>query len=354
MTIAVASMELTENSYHFYLQTHTHTQLEFVESLFTSTYAGTFILGIEWVHSEWRVLGSMIVALAFPIGEILLGVIAMFIHDFRNLLRVLYAPGVFFIIYLWIVPESQQWLLVTGRVERAIKVLQKTASMNGKVLSQKSIDMIKLKYSDDSMREMKNQEHPITMTTTTTNSSDMDIVDEKPTPNSSIIQSLSAILKSKTLCLRFMNCCYQFIAASFCYYGLNFSALNIPGVNQYLSFILVVAFEIPGILIAIPLLKYMERRKLMFASLFLTSLLTIVTPLLPKHNNGIAVLISFMLAKTSVSFTYNMVYVFTAEQWPTTTRSTILSSCSMIGRIGSMVAPMTIILVIITTNSFCR
>lgn len=54
----------------------------------TSTYAGTFILGIEWVHTDYRVLGSMIVALAFPIGEILLGVFAMFIHDFRYLLRV--------------------------------------------------------------------------------------------------------------------------------------------------------------------------------------------------------------------------------------------------------------------------
>lgn len=297
-------------------------QLEFVESMGTSTYAGTFILGIEWVHTDYRVIGSMIVALGFPIGELILGIAAMHIHDFRYFLRALYGPGIFFFVYLWIIPESIQWLLCTGRVERAIKILHRTASLNGKVLSQKSIDLIKLKYSTDSVWEVKKQQkqsnqqqrHSITITTTT-KSTNTD-AHENSVANPSTIQTLSTILKSKTLCLRFLNCCYQFVASSFCYYGLNFSALNIPGVNQYISFILIVAFEIPGIFIAIVLLKFMGRRKLMFASLFLTSLLTIVIPLLPEHNS-IIVLISLMLAKTTISFTYNMVYVFTAEQWPT-------------------------------------
>lgn len=313
--------------------TRTRTQLEFIESLGTSTYAGTFILGIEWVHTDYRVLGSMIVALGFPIGEILLGLFAWFIHDFRYLLRALYAPGIFFIIYLWIVPESVQWLLVRGHVERAIKILQRTASMNGKVLSQKSIEMIKLKYSIDSkgaeagekkqppqQQQQQEKRHSITITNgnsnsnTTATTKDPDMNEKTTTTtttvNPSIIQSLSAVFQSKTLCIRFLICCFNFVASSFCYYGMNFSALSIPGVNQYLAFILVVLFEIPGIIIAVPLLKFMERRKLMFASLFLTSLLTIVTPLLPEHNS-IVVLISFMLAKTCISFTYNMVYVYT-------------------------------------------
>lgn len=276
----------------------------------------------------------MIVAIGFPIGEILLGVFAMFIHDFRYLLRALYGPGIFFIIYLWLVPESIQWLLVRGRVERAIKILQRTASMNGKVLSQKSIEMIKLKYSIDSKgveaaaavasektQQEQQKRHSITTTNTTnengngySNTTKVNPnVNEKSTVNPSIIQSLSTIFKSKTLCVRFLICCYFFVSSSFCYYGMNFSALKIPGISGYISFILVVAFEIPGIVIAVPLLKFMKRRHLMFASLFVTSLLTIVTPLLPQYNS-VVVLISLMLAKTSISFTYNMVYIYVAEQ----------------------------------------
>lgn len=261
----------------------------------------------------------------------------MFIHDFRYLLRALYGPGIFFIIYLWIVPESVQWLLVRGRVERAIKILRRTASWNGKVLSQKSIEMIKLKYSIDSkgaeaavasertqqpQQEQQQKSHSITTTTDTTTTNENRNsnttkananMNEKSTVNPSIIQSLSAIFKSKTLFVRFLICCYFFVSSSFCYYGMNFSALKIPGISGYVSFILVVAFEIPGIIIAVPLLKFMKRRQLMFASLFVTSLLTIVTPLLPQYNS-IVVLIAFMLAKTSISFTYNMVYIYVAEQ----------------------------------------
>lgn len=282
----------------------------------------------------------MIVAIGFPMGEILLGVFAMFIHDFRYLLRVLYAPGVFFIIYLWLVPESIQWLLVRGRVERAIKILQRTASMNGKVLSQKSIEMIKLKYSMDTkgmeatasektQQQHQQNRHSITanaMAAPTTHEIEIEnengnidktkvhpIVNEKSTANPSIIHSLSAILKSPRLCVRFLICCYYFVSSSFCYYGMNFSALKIVGISGYVGFIMVVAFEIPAVVIAVPLLKFMKRRQLMFVSLFLTSILTIVTPLLPQYNSTV-VLVAFMLAKTSISFTYNMVYVYVAEQ----------------------------------------
>lgn len=310
-------------------------QLEFLESLGTSTYAGTFVLALEWVSTKHRVLGSMIVAIAFPLGEILLGVVAMYIHDFRYLIRLLYTPGAFLFIYLWIVPESVLWLLVTGRVERAIKILKRTASVNGKNLSEKSIEMIKLKYSKKS--STKNATATDGDTTKTIDNANADVSTESP--------SFFAIFKSKKLSMRFSNCCYQFIVSSFCYYGLNFSALNISGVNQYMSFILVVLFEIPGILIAVPLLKCMERRKLMFGSLLLTSMLTVVTPLVPD-DKSIIVLFSYMLAKASISCTFNMVYVFCAEQWPTNIRSSVLHSCAMVGRIGSIVAPLTIVLVI--------
>lgn len=284
--------------------------MEFFESFGTTTFAGTFTLAIEWVSSRYRVLGSMIVALAFPIGEILLGTMAMYVRDFRYLIRIMYTPGLFFIIYLWIVPESMRWLLVTGRVNRAINILKTTAVVNGKELSQKSVDIIKMKYSiDRNVNGDFNREGS-----------------EKPT--ALIIKSFRSIFASKTLT----------------YYGLSMTALNVPGMNRYTSFIMIVAFEIPGILIAIPLLKRIERRKLMFTWLFMTAVSTIVTTLVPK-DKPLFVLISFMVAKTSISCTFNVVYVFIAELWPTNIRTTVMNFCSMIGRIGSMIAPIVVIMV---------
>lgn len=260
----------------------------------------------------------MIVSIAFPMGEILLGTVAMYVHDFRYVIRILYAPGLLLVIYFWIIPESIRWLLVTGRVDRAIRNLKRTAKINRKELSQKSIQMIKSKYSIEQ------------------NS----VCNENSTKSATIIQTFQSIFKSKSLLGRFLNCCFQFITCCFCLYGLSITALNIPGANRYVSFIYVVAAEIPGVLTAIPLLKRMERRKLLFASFLLTATSIFVTPFIPT-DKSILILIAFMVAKASISCTFNVVYVFCAELWPTNIRTTVLNVCSMIGRIGSMVAPLT-------------
>lgn len=156
--------------------------------------------------------------------------------------------------------------------------------------------------------------------------------------NNSIIQSLKSIFKSKVLLLRFLNNCYQWINCCFCYYGLSLIATQVPGENRYISFIFVVAIEIPGLLIALPLLNRMKRRILLFCALSVTAFATIVTSLVPAENSTI-ILLLFMLGKCSITLAFNSLYVFTAEQWPTNVRTTIMSSCSMIGRTGSMLAP---------------
>lgn len=279
-----------------------------------------YVLALEWVNSKKRVLGSVIVAVSFPLGEILLGVVAMYVHDFRHLIRILYTPGLFLLVYFYIVPESVRWLLVTGRVERAIEILKRTARINGKELSEKSIEMIKITYS----KQLKSELNP----------------SEGNTIDTTILQSLKAIFKSKALFFRFLNNCYQWMNCCFCYYGLSLISLssNVGGGNRYKSFIFVVAIEIPGLLVALPLLNRMNRRILLFSALSVTAFSTILTSWTPTEYSTV-ILLLFMLGKCSITLAFNSLYVFTAEQWPTNVRTTIITSCSMIGRIGSMIAP---------------
>lgn len=61
----------------------------------TCTYAGIYVLAIEWLSSKYLVLGCTMIAVSYAMGELLLGVVAMYIHDFRTLIRVLYTPGLF-------------------------------------------------------------------------------------------------------------------------------------------------------------------------------------------------------------------------------------------------------------------
>lgn len=289
----------------------------FIRSL--GIYKAAFVLGVETVSSKYRALAAGIIAASFPLGGILLGVIAMYVHDILILMRILYGSGLLLIVYIWIAPESVRWLLVTGRVDRAIIVLKRIASVNRKELSTKSIEMITLKYS--SRQNNENDEHE---------SDDKQNIPE----NVSIINVFLTILKSKKLSFRILNGCYQWITCCYCYYGLSLVSIHIPGADRYMSYLLVAIIEFPGALAPIPLSKFIHRKTLLFFSLFLTGIAIIVTPWIPKEHPMI-VLAMFMIGKASITCAFNLLYMYTAEQWPTNARITIMSTCSMIGRIGS-------------------
>lgn len=303
-------------------------QFEFFEAAAgTSVFGGMYILGIEWVSSKYRVLGSTIMAISFPVGEVLLGFAAMYIHNYRYLLRTLYIPGIFIVFYYWLLPESVRWLLIHGHVDRAITILKQTANANGKILSEKTIEVIRLRYSCNNSKKCTSLEK----------------VTNEGRGSPSIAHSILSILKSKKLCIRLVISCFIWMTCCYCYYGLSLISTNIPGENRYISFIIVACVEIPGCM-ALPLLNRMARRKMLSITLILTGFCTLVTPFIPEEHSTI-ILVLFMLGKASITCAFTTVYTFTAEMWPTCIRTTIMNSCSMVARIGSMVAPLTPLLV---------
>lgn len=107
---------------------------------------------------------------------------------------------------------------------------------------------------------------------------------------------------------------------------------------------MVQAVEIPGALLPGLLLNRFGRRKLMFVSLTLSGISAMITPWIPT-DHSIFVLLLSMVGKSSITFALNILYIFTAELWPTNIRTTIMSLCSMTGRIGAIFAPLTALLV---------
>lgn len=56
-------------------------------------------------------------------------------------------------------------------------------------------------------------------------------------------------------------------------------------------------------------------------------------------------LIAYLLGKGCVAMAFGAVYLYTSELFPTSLRHSLLAMCSMIGRIGSILAPQTPLLV---------
>lgn len=190
------------------------------------TYSSAFIIGMELVGPKARVLGGTLLSCSFATGEVILGFIAMHVHNWRTILRIVYTPSILFFAYIWLVPESVRWLITKDRQEEAAAIIVKVSKINNVKLSPATLEMM---YK-------KNEKQ-----------------------NNAKSESLISVFKCKTLLIRLVNCSVCFVTCALIYYGLSLNAVTIAG-NKYLNFILVCVIEIPGFLVVLLVSNRLGRR----------------------------------------------------------------------------------------------
>lgn len=225
----------------------------------------------------------------------ILGVVAMYEREYRDLIRIFCIPGLLIFLYFWIVPESVRWLLATGRIDRAINTLKSIAKLNRRQLSHKSIEMIQLQYSNQNVSSNEKQSTE---------------KDSQQVEAPSVVQSLILVFKSSSLRLRFLSCCFQFAACAFCYFGLGQSSTNIAGANRYISFIIVMGIEIPAnILVQVLLETFQMRRKVVLFTMYVLAAISVIaTSTIPKEYSW-AVLLCFVVGKGAVTIAFTGLYM---------------------------------------------
>lgn len=102
--------------------------------------------------------------------------------------------------------------------------------------------------------------------------------------------------------------------------------------------------EIPSAILTYFLLKSVGRRTAISLNSIIMGVSLLISSFIPTHYT-LLIRICFSIGMMATSSALAVVYVFTAEIWPTAHRNTLMNICSMIGRIGSMLAPLTILLV---------
>ncbi|XP_060697833.1 solute carrier family 22 member 15 [Hemiscyllium ocellatum] len=270
-----------------------------------------FVLTQEFVgKSYWALTGSL-TNLVFAVGIVAFSVIGYYIRNWRTLAAVANCPGVLFFLLFIPIPESPRWLYSHGKTEEAEEVLQYIAQRNG---NEKIFVQLK----------------PCAGTSKTGQSA----------------HGVMDLVKYPKLRWRTAILMYVWYVCSLVYYGLTLNAGDLKG-NRYLNIALYGLVEVP----AFPLCLYFidkswsGRRKTMTAFLLFAGLACISTMFLPRHLAGFDM--GFLLNVTSlalcgklaVSAAFNIVYVFTAELYPTVIRNAGLGICSMSCRVGGILAP---------------
>ena len=139
-----------------------------------------------------------------------------------------------------------------------------------------------------------------------------------------------------------------------CYYGLTMNSVNMHG-NTFINTILGVIIEAPGYLLAMLTMDRFGRKPILVicqivsgisciaAGLVFSNLDSIVTSL-PSDWDGekfadYLMLFLSCVGKLGSSAAFSLIYLYTAEMFPTEVRTKALGTCSMVARVGSFISP---------------
>ncbi|XP_004522362.1 organic cation transporter protein isoform X2 [Ceratitis capitata] len=279
---------------------------EFIDMAVGSTLFPTaFLLAIELVGPKRRVAAATIITIFYSLGEAFLGVLAQQFQNWRYLLRVLYTPALLQILFLFILPESVRWLLSQGREDDATRLLKRAASVNKREIPEEDLQAL-VAENKAKLEQAQESHYPI----------------------------WKAL---KLFRWRILNCCFCWFTHTLVALGLSLTSVTLGG-NKYTNFQLNGIIQVPGLILPLLIMDRVGRRFSLCGSMLVCALCMGITAVVGGNHETVELLL-FLIGKFAITCSFQILYFFTSEIFPTNVRNSLLSFCSMVGRIGSMLAP---------------
>ncbi|GBP29325.1 Solute carrier family 22 member 13 [Eumeta japonica] len=281
-------------------------------TLGAGTFSSAYIFAAELVGPKFRVVTSATMTSMFAVGQVVVGLVAWGVQPWRHFIMVLHAPCFLIIGYYWILSESVRWLLSNRRYEEARVILEKVARVNGKTISEKTMQALLSPPATSIEKEPTKTDEP---------------------------GLVRQILKSKVMLRRVCTTPIWWVTTTFVYYGLSINSVGLSD-QIYINYIVTCAVEIPGFYTATLVLNRIGRKATLSCGYFLSAACCITFAFLPDGLEPLSMVL-FLLGKFGIAVVFTSLYLFTSELYPTQHRHKLLAFSSMIGRIGSITAPLT-------------
>ncbi|XP_037543935.1 solute carrier family 22 member 6-like [Nematolebias whitei] len=273
----------------------------------------TLSLTVEWIPTRVRTFSGMLLGYCYTFGQLLLAAVAYFIRDWRWLTLTVSLP--FFVVFLcsWWLHESPRWLALNNKPEHAVKALKSVARFNGRHEEGEKIDVEMLQES--MKKEMSCAQGSYS------------VLDLFRTSKMRIITISLGVVGFST---------------SFAYYGLAMD-LQKFGVDIYLIQVIFGAVDIPAKVVMTGCMSFIGRRTSQSGALIIGGIPILINILVPYDKNTIRTCLA-VIGKGCLAASFNCCYLYTGELYPTVIRQKGMGWVSMMARIGSMLAPMVLII----------
>ena len=262
----------------------------------------SFILISEYVGSKQRPFAGIIVYLSLPVGYLLVAIKAYLTRNWQMLYIICTIPYIFLIASYKFVPESVKWLLLHGRVSDAKNIIRRIAYWN------------KTEFSDN-LEIYSSDEICVTKTNL------VDIFRTRKHAFQTLLQSI------------------VWLVTGIVYFGISLAADDLGG-NSYGDFIILSIFELPALALAIILCNRFGRKPATLLPLFVGGLSCILVVFIPIRGKFKIFRVVFgIFGKFCLSLTFDAVYTWSVEIYPTNIRSKGMGFLQAVTHIGSGAAP---------------
>ncbi|KAL3016960.1 hypothetical protein AAZX31_06G246000 [Glycine max] len=281
-----------------------------------------FVLATEPVGPKMRGTVGMSTFYFFSSGIALLSAIAYIFPAWRNLYIVSSLSSLVFLVFvLPFVSESPRWYLVRGRKSEAMKIMSTIATSNGNHLPQGVI------------LTMDNQE-PLSLPLSPSSLS----------YHVAMTGSLLDVIRTPMTRARLVLAVVINFLCSVVYYGLSLNVVNLE-TNLYLTVILNAVAEMPAFMITAMLLDRWGRKPLTIGTLWFSGAFCFAGSLVNNVGvwKGVRVVCG-ILGIFGMAGTYNLLFIYTAELFPTVVRNAALGCATQAAQMGAILAPLVVVL----------
>lgn len=294
-----------------------------------------FVLLSETAGEKYRQTSSIALLITWAIGELLFIPIAYYFPDWKVLLLYWIALPLTaqIVCYLWIY-ESPKFLIMKKDFKGAKNIYLKIADCN-----KKKVDDFILKEEND--ENLKNHNYNLENgNAIQQNSEEENLAQQlikKPNEKRKIYTYFDLFRYPSQLKITLILCVAYF-GIYLTYFGGIF-ALDTVGSNIYISAIIVNTSELIAYIISNPIVRYLKR-KISFPLCFIA--MAVCCMMFLTTDDPTATIILATLTKFFVSVGFSIVFIYTAELYPTSVRSLGMGLTTFVGKFGSALAPILI------------